>query len=92
MRPRFRILTHVRLQNPGLHSGNPRQRRVRDNWLITPVSAEGIGSRAARRAGNSPPTNPMIRAYVRPIPSSCGVTWNANATWLNVEKFMVDVW
>ena len=34
----------------------------------------------------------MIRAYDRPIISNCGVTWNANATWLNVEKFIVDVW
>ena len=48
-------------------------------------NAEGIGRRAARKAGNSPPTKPMIRAYDRPMISSCGVTWNANATWLKDE-------
>ena len=42
--------------------------------------AEGIGSRAARIAGNKPPTSPINSEYTRPIVSSCGVTRNANAT------------
>jgi hypothetical protein len=47
-------------------------------------SAVGIGSRAARIAGKSPPINPIASAYASPMASSCGVTRKAKATWLKV--------
>lgn len=41
-----------------------------------------IGSRAARSAGNSPPTTPMPSAHFSPLHSSAGETLNWNTTWL----------
>jgi hypothetical protein len=49
----------------------------------------GDGSRAARRAGNRPPTRPMPSAHFRPLHSSSGDTWNLNTTALKLLP-MVD--
>jgi len=54
-------------------------------------SADEIGNRAARIAGNNPPRKPIISAQTSPCVSSAGVTWNAKAIWLNELKFIVDV-
>ncbi len=35
---------------------------------------------------------PIASDQTRPSASNDGVTRNANATWLNVWKFIVDVW
>lgn len=43
-----------------------------------------IGSRAARSAGNSPPTRPMPSAHFSPLHSSAGETLNWNTTWLKL--------
>jgi hypothetical protein len=51
-----------------------------------------IGNLAARMAGSKAPMNPMVRAQMMPVTSKAGVTLNANATWLNVWKFIVLVW
>ena len=50
------------------------------------------GSLAARHAGNSPPKSPITIANVSACARSVGVTANANDTWLNDWKFIVDVW
>ena len=54
--------------------------------------AAAIGRRAARRAGNSPPRNPMTSAQRPPCTSSAGVTSKANATCENVCQLNVAVW
>ena len=46
-----------------------------------------MGKRAARSAGKSPPTRPMMAARPIATPSSFGVTAKAKATWLNVCQF-----
>ncbi len=48
-----------------------------------------IGSRAARNAGNRPPTRPMPSAHFSPLHSSSGETWNLNTTALKLLP-MVD--
>jgi hypothetical protein len=59
-------------------------------WQLAPRdhhparSASVTGRRAARNAGNNPPTSPMPRAHFRPVHSSSGVTWNWNTTWLKL--------
>ena len=47
-------------------------------------SAVVTGSRAARKAGNRPPTRPMPSAHFRPLHSSSGETLNWNTTWLKL--------
>lgn len=47
-------------------------------------SAVVIGNRAARSAGNRPPTRPMPSAHFRPVHSSSGDTWNLNTTALKL--------
>src|SRR5690606_22211430 len=42
------------------------------------------GRRAARRAGNRPPTRPMPSAHFSPVHSSSGETLNWNTTWLKL--------
>lgn len=44
-------------------------------------SPTAIGIRAARTAGNKPPTRPMVNAHVRPSHSSAGDTSKANTIW-----------
>src|SRR5690554_3637034 len=39
------------------------------------------GKRAARTAGNSPPTNPIASAHLSPFHSSPGVTLNSKVSW-----------
>ena len=53
-------------------------------------SRPAVGRRAI--AGNNPPRSPITTSRSAPCPSSAGVTANANATWLNDWKFIVDVW
>ena len=48
-----------------------------------------IGKRAARSAGNRPPTRPMPSAHFSPVHSSSGDTWNLNTTALKLLP-MVD--
>ncbi len=43
-----------------------------------------IGNRAARSAGNKPPTRPMPSAHFKPVHSSSGDTWNLNTTALKL--------
>ena len=50
--------------------------------------ASVTGSRAARSAGNRPPTRPMPSAHFSPFHSSSGETLNWNTTWL---KFVPSV-
>ena len=52
-------------------------------------NAAAIGSRAARIAGKSPPSNPSIAAHAIALVNRAGVTANANAIWLNVCQFIV---
>src|ERR1019366_4318147 len=66
--------------------------RTTNSAVYSSLSADGIGSRAARMAGSRPPISPITSEYDKPWMSSRGVTVNANATWLNVCKFIVDVW
>ena len=47
--------------------------------------ASVTGSRAARSAGNRPPTRPMPSAHLMPFHSSSGDTLNWNITWLKFE-------
>ncbi len=54
-------------------------------------NAADTGSRAARIAGKSPPTNPITSAKIVPFTSNGGVTSNAKVTWLKVSQFSVDV-
>lgn len=46
------------------------------------------GSRAARIAGNRPPTKPIASAHFRPIQIRSGPTRNLNINW--VKPFSVD--
>jgi hypothetical protein len=48
------------------------------------LSAAAMGRRAARMAGNRPPTIPINTAHTAPCTSNCGVTLKANATALKV--------
>ncbi len=48
-------------------------------------SATVTGILAARRAGNSPPTNPMASDHCIPRNNSSGVTRNWNTTWLKLD-------
>ncbi|KAG1521290.1 hypothetical protein G6F50_018728 [Rhizopus delemar] len=52
-------------------------------------SAVVIGNRAARSAGNSPPTRPMPNAHFRPVHSSYGDRWCLHSSALKVLP-MVD--
>ena len=60
--------------------------RVASQVSLNPAA---IGKRAARIAGNSPPSNPMVADNRMALRSSFGVTAKANAIWLQVWKFMV---
>jgi len=48
-------------------------------------NASVTGRRAARNAGNSPPTSPMPSAHLSPFHSNSGDTLNWNITWLKFE-------
>ena len=56
--------------------------------METPVHAHAARSasvtrmRAARIAGNRPPMKPTTIAITSPVTTSCGVTLNANTTWV----------
>ena len=54
-------------------------------------NASVTGSRAARNAGNSPPTSPMPSAHLSPFQSSSGETLNWNITWLKLEPRVAAV-
>ncbi len=47
-------------------------------------SADAIGSRAARMAGNKPPIKPMSADHTMPRTSNSGVTLKANVIWLKL--------
>src|SRR4051794_18340572 len=47
-------------------------------------SAVVIGSRAARSAGNKPPTRPIPSAHFKPLHNNGGDTLNWNTTWLKL--------
>ena len=55
----------------------------------TSRNAAAMGNRAARQAGKSPPSKPIVAARIIALRSSFGVTAKANAIWLNVWKFIV---
>lgn len=67
--------------------GKPDKHGVLPGTERSPYSARKavvIGSRAARSAGNSPPTRPMPSAHFSPLHSSAGETLNWNTTWLKL--------
>ena len=45
------------------------------------LNAVVTGNRAARTAGNRPPTKPMASAHFIPVHSSCGETLNWKVSW-----------
>src|SRR5690348_6142479 len=47
-------------------------------------NAAVTGKRAARTAGNRPPTKPIASAHLMPVHNSSGVTRNWNTTWLKL--------
>ena len=53
-------------------------------------NASVTGSRAARSAGNKPPTKPMPSAHFKPLHSSSGETLNWNTTWLKFAPSVAD--
>jgi hypothetical protein len=55
----------------------------------SPLNAIDNGIRAARIAGNSPPTSPMNSAYTIAPTIRGGVTSKAKETWLKVCQFIV---
>lgn len=67
-----------------------RERCRRGPRLAGPRAAQAerravvTGRRAARSAGNNPPTRPMPSAHFRPVHSNSGDTLNLNTTWLKL--------
>ena len=79
LRTRCRILP-PKTKTAGRRRPFSRSRRRRHNARNAVV----IGRRAARSAGNRPPTRPMPSAHLRPFHNSSGVTLNWNTTWLKL--------
>lgn len=75
-----------RLRGCGRPSPSLPARRAprRDGSRYSARKAVVIGSRAARSAGNSPPTRPMPSAHFSPLHSKAGETLNWNTTWLKL--------
>ena len=70
--------------------------RPADLYHIVPLlhnsrNAAEMGSRAARMAGNKPPAKPISADQAMPRQSNSGVTLKANATWLKLCQFIVEV-
>ncbi len=65
--------------------------RVPCVYVQVSLNPAAIGNRAARIAGNSPPTKPISADQITPRTSSSGVTLNANVTWLKLWRFIVEV-
>lgn len=79
--------SHLRRWRPARDLASLRQAGRHDARDRRPYSARKavvIGSRAARSAGNSPPTRPMPSAHFSPLHNSSGDTLNWNTTWLKL--------
>src|SRR5579875_253058 len=54
-------------------------------------SAVVTGNRAARTAGNSPPTKPIASAHFKPFHTSSGVTRNWKIIWVKLNPPPAEV-
>ena len=76
------------VQGGGLVEGLPTHTFHTDEGDIAmkcPTEVAITERRAARRAGNKPPSRPIASAHFSPRHSSSGETWKANTIWVKFE-------